>query len=330
MILMLIALYGCAPSDPLKAILVADLEKWDGDTNLWEAVRALPVEDQQVIGRYMQAEGLKRGVREDITLGELLRVQKIMHPEGESPFSTLPEIVAERIAKDVALREQVTTGSMEPVASFVAEEERNNPGMVFISGGPFIKGRMNLDPWAYPAEPKPQIVSIASFLIDRFEYPNQVGHQPMHGMNVDTAERLCKEQGKRLCTSDEWEKSCKGPMNNIYPTDTDMFITQLGSVCLNRDSNSGADPDCKNLYGVHDLATNYPEWTSATVLENGLTRQIQKGRDWSRPMAPKETSERCAWQQVTDGSLFVSDNISFRCCRDTGLGPLPTVVNAAP
>ncbi|MBX3183465.1 MAG: SUMF1/EgtB/PvdO family nonheme iron enzyme [Polyangiaceae bacterium] len=48
------------------------------------------------------------------------------------------------------------------------------------------------------------------FCMDRFEYPNQVGELPRVLTSWQQAKKLCADQGKRLCTEDEFNFACEG------------------------------------------------------------------------------------------------------------------------
>src|SRR5690606_41418868 len=49
------------------------------------------------------------------------------------------------------------------------------------------------------------------FCIDRYEYPNALGELPWVLTSWRQAQNLCREQGKRLCTEDEYNFACEGP-----------------------------------------------------------------------------------------------------------------------
>jgi len=40
------------------------------------------------------------------------------------------------------------------------------------------------------------------FCIDKYEYPNEKGIYPLVNVNWNTAQKLCEQQGKRLCNSE--------------------------------------------------------------------------------------------------------------------------------
>jgi formylglycine-generating enzyme required for sulfatase activity len=60
--------------------------------------------------------------------------------------------------------------------------------------------------WQEPPERRP----LDAYCIDRFEYPNQEDTKPRTEVSWEEARRLCSRQSKRLCSSDEWERACRG------------------------------------------------------------------------------------------------------------------------
>ena len=56
-----------------------------------------------------------------------------------------------------------------------------------------------------------------SFCIDIYEYPNQEGAMPETGVTWEEASRMCAGRGKRLCTYNEWRRTCSGSQGYKYP-----------------------------------------------------------------------------------------------------------------
>jgi len=59
-----------------------------------------------------------------------------------------------------------------------------------------------------PYDPNGEVQLTKGMWIDRFEYPNRVGEFPLVGVSWVKANKLCKKNGKRLCTLSEWERVC--------------------------------------------------------------------------------------------------------------------------
>ena len=56
-----------------------------------------------------------------------------------------------------------------------------------------------------------------NFCIDRFEFPNVKGQNPVIMMTFPEAAALCKTRGERLCTDEEWTFACEGEQAKPYP-----------------------------------------------------------------------------------------------------------------
>ena len=56
-----------------------------------------------------------------------------------------------------------------------------------------------------------------NYCIARFEYPNELGRQPLVVITWDHAQELCGKEGKRLCTEEEWTLACEGPERKPFP-----------------------------------------------------------------------------------------------------------------
>ncbi len=221
-------------------------------------------------------------------------------------------------AKDETLRAEVTEQFPMPPSREEIEALLKNqpPNMVYVPAGPFIAGRMNVDPDSLSSEPLAQVNEVKAFLIDRFEQPNQLNAPAKFDVDYATAAATCSEQGKRLCTAMEWEKACKGPLNSIYGYDAqtgpaDTYDQDFcGDGLADRGYPSGSHEGCKSGYGVFDMSGNYREWTETTpggkdgrrLVKGGLARSAIRGT-------------RCAHaEDQSEG--FSDDTISFRCCKD--------------
>lgn len=125
-----------------------------------------------------------------------------------------------------------------------------------------------------------------AYAIDRYEYPNQRGDLPLLTDSWFDAARICAEQGKRLCTQDEWVHACRGSEPQPYSSQEEppqpadgtfgfRFCNTAGSESAggaptpgtNR-APSGTYPNCFSDYGVYDLTGNVREWV-ARVREDG-------------------------------------------------------------
>lgn len=229
-----------------------------------------------------------------------------------------------KLAEMTALRNEVAAVHPTPTESELqAVLEKHPRNMVYVPEGPFIKGRMHFDPDAGHGEPLAEVVEQPGFLIDAFEYPNIGGQKAVMKVTWERAQELCESAGKRLCTADEWEKACKGPLNYIYGYGDAFDPEFCGDGLESRGYPAGSMSKCKSGWGVYDVAGNHREWTSDNP-PGKETRAIVKGGLRLNP----HKGSRCAFS--TDESKLYSDSsVSFRCCRSLDAPPLPAPGDSA-
>ncbi len=173
---------------------------------------------------------------------------------------------------------------------------------VKIEAGTLIAGStpgdVGRDPGLEPALAK---VELGTYSIDRLPYPNDPSQPARTGVTRDQAQALCAERGERLCTEAEWERACKGPDNDTYPT------------------GSGWDPACEQHpnacasgYDVVAMGAALREWTSSSVRgadDQERTLAVLRG---ARPKSA-DVDHRCARREPADPGAQGGD-IGFRCC----------------
>ncbi len=166
------------------------------------------------------------------------------------------------------------------------------------------------------------------FCIDRFEFPNKQGEQPVVMKSFIEAEQTCKGLGKRLCGGSEWTLACEGQEHLPYP----YGVKRDASACnidrphpdvnekalanpKTRDAEvarlwggepSGARAACVSSYGVHDMTGNVDEWV---VNEDGKPfKSGLKGGYWG------PVRDRCRPITTAHGPEFSYYQVGFRCC----------------
>jgi sulfatase modifying factor 1 len=171
------------------------------------------------------------------------------------------------------------------------------------------------------------------YCIDRFEYPNVLGQNPMIVATFREAEAICKKGSKRLCNENEWTFACEGEEARPYPYGwtrdatacvIDRSWRPFGENALQpRDGTkareeldrlwqgepSGSRGACRSPFGVYDLTGNVDEWTRS-VNAKGYT-SILKGGYWGPVRA------RCRPSTRAHNEDFVAYQQSFRCCGDS-------------
>jgi iron(II)-dependent oxidoreductase len=175
------------------------------------------------------------------------------------------------------------------------------PGMVFVPGGEFLRGRSHANPDAelkwYPNPLKDDTparrIYLTPFYLDEAEVTNQryaafvtkTGRKPPHQwsaghppenrqshpvVNVTwgDAQAFCQWEGKRLPTEAEWERAARGAAEGkIYP----WGDRAAGPQDARFDSTDGPGPVCqfpRNYFGLCDMAGNVWEWTADWYARN--------------------------------------------------------------
>ena len=173
-------------------------------------------------------------------------------------------------------------------------------------------------------------VTLPAYCIDRYEYPNTAGETPKSKVTWDEAEALCVAAGKRLCTSDEWERACRGTEGGWYvygqTYDRERCNTPLespGPLTNNKHPlvPSGSFPDCVSAEGVYDLNGSLSEWVSDSWTEPGppgavvdpeTWRVLRGGTMWSKTSYGQD----CLSRHGHHRSTYRNDDDGFRCCGD--------------
>lgn len=156
------------------------------------------------------------------------------------------------------------------------------------------------------------------FCIDRDEYTSAGQRVPDNFRSFTHAERLCGEQGKRICRESEWNFACEGEEMRPYP----YGFTRDSSACnadhtnvtgkngrlLDLRAPSDAHPRCDSPFGIRNMAGNLEEF----VAIDGSTpaRPAMKGAYW------QPSRNFCRAAQTAHDRYYNGMETGFRCCAD--------------
>ncbi len=170
------------------------------------------------------------------------------------------------------------------------------------------------------------------FCIDRFEWPNKAGENPVVMKTWYEAKDACGAIGKRLCGDSEWTVACEGQERLPYPYgydrnseacnidkphpdvnekalgSSDPKVRDAEAKRLWQGEPSGSRASCVSPYGVYDMTGNVDEWV---VNEEGKPyKSGLKGGYWG------PVRDRCRPMTTVHAEGFSFYQIGFRCCSD--------------
>jgi formylglycine-generating enzyme len=181
------------------------------------------------------------------------------------------------------------------------------------------------------------------FCMDRYEYPNRLGELPRVLTSWREAKNLCRQQGKRLCTEDEYNFACEGPSMLPYTNgyfrdaekcnidreyrqpDHSMHLFTYDRCLQNEPCRSelsrldqrhaiGSRVTCVSWAGVVDLNGNVNEWVS-------LPGQVPPHRSGLKGGWWGPVRNRCRPTVKFHKEFDYGYEAGFRCCQ--GFGPEP-------
>ena len=194
----------------------------------------------------------------------------------------------------------------------------------------------------------------AHYCIDVFEFPDQACELPIVWAAPSHAEKVCELEGKRLCSQEEWQLSCradpKGGPDRLYAYGDDLDLDicdthkprgpeskcsetsaqKAWGTCGTNTEPAGAFPACKSRFGVYDQHGNVAEVMTRVDREKGLVSQLKGSAFFysevaRRPGEPQKAGretypDQCnydpRWHVETMNSAWhVNYHLGFRCCK---------------
>jgi formylglycine-generating enzyme required for sulfatase activity len=155
---------------------------------------------------------------------------------------------------------------------------------------------------------------------------------PQGYISANVADAACRAAGKRLCTSGEWLRACRGPASTTYPygdvyrtgacnegrdshpvielfgSDANWSAEQMNDPRLNQLQNSlahtGAFEQCVSADGVYDMHGNLHEWVAdadGTFRGGFYVDAVINGNG-------------CLYRTTAHGRSYHDYSTGFRCC----------------
>ena len=233
------------------------------------------------------------------------------------------------------------TAAVVPAAELVVPGESPCPdGMVHVSGEYCTEVKHQCKDWlddpklpyARCGEYEPVARCVGqrigmSFCIDRLEHTAPGDDLPLNFQSFVTGSKVCRQQGKRLCTEGEWNFACEGEEMRPYPygwkrepkcnQDRDDLYelkrTKRGRKQVLRDHRAVASsfPECVSPFGVLNMVGNLDEPVLREVAKyNPPFRNGLKGGWW---MAGRN---RCRPATTAHDDYYRDIQVGVRCCAD--------------
>lgn len=169
------------------------------------------------------------------------------------------------------------------------------------------------------------------FCMDQFEAPNRRGARPTVMVDFFEAQRWCKQRDKRLCSEQEFEAACEGPLlepyfygwavnvticnsNKPWKAFDDRKLLSGGPEArkeadrLWQGTPSGAMPRCRTRDGIYDLLGNVEEWVTSRPGRRWPGALM--GGFWAKPWTG------CRGTNDAHEPKFAFYEVGFRCCKD--------------
>jgi hypothetical protein len=143
-----------------------------------------------------------------------------------------------------------------------------------------------------------------TFCIDRYEWPNVNRHVPKTNVSWVEAKMQCIDQGKRLCTAEEWELACRAGSSTSYPYGS-QYRKGKCPTDGKQPYRSGSFSHCQSAPGLGDMVGNVWEWVDSKAGDYPMMRggSINSGKN-----------ANCRFQ--AEGTVATQSGVvGFRCCR---------------
>jgi hypothetical protein len=135
--------------------------------------------------------------------------------------------------------------------------------------------------------------------VDRYEYPNTQDMVPTGNVSYSDAKKYCEQQGKRLCTAQEWQWACSGLEGYTYPYGWNKEEDKCNTDASRPPERSGSRINCVSKFGGFDMVGNIFEWVS--------------GQN-DQPMLMGGPLSKCQTQSPGVGG-GAKPQTGFRCCK---------------
>ncbi len=213
-------------------------------------------------------------------------------PIGEVVYWLIPDAVKQLKKASLKQFDHCPSGMVEVPESFISRLEPITRDTSDTSGA--------------EGDSVTHTLKLSAFCMDKWEYPNRVNDYPVVDKTWEEAAGLCSEQGKRLCSETEWERTCRDAVDQEFP-----YAGKYDAKKCNAEGDiyteAGHNKTCSGKLGIEDLSGNVSEWTSTAWGEN-YGDFVVRGGFWQSGQ-----NSSCS-KRYSQSSKESQKSIGFRCC----------------
>ncbi len=95
---------------------------------------------------------------------------------------------------------------------------------------------------------------------------------PVDGLTYEAAQQICADQGRRLCTLEQWQTACQGLQGRAYPYGNEEAPGRCRAdqrTDTPKTGPTGGRSRCITPEGAFDLVGNVAEWVDGGRLAGG-------------------------------------------------------------
>ncbi len=154
------------------------------------------------------------------------------------------------------------------------------------------------------------IENLGGYCIDKYEWPNEYGAEPMGAVSHAKAVEWCSSVGKKLCSVDQWKTACSAQPSGRFKYSYGDHYQGYCATNGKTPERSGYRQNCRSWNGVYDMSGNNWEWTS-TQDQKMKTRYLAIGGNFA--------SKNATTCSETTFSFFPQNEyvgLGFRCCQE--------------
>jgi len=154
----------------------------------------------------------------------------------------------------------------------------------------------------------PVPVGAKTVCVDAYEYPNQPDATPKDMVSQEEAARICKNEGKHLCSIEEWQAACRGKDGFKYSYGKSYKQNKCNTNTKSA-KRSGRKTQCRSWYGMYDMNGNLWEWTSSTSKQHP-DKFLVAGGAWNT-----NNESSCSESKFSFYPQNQYPSVGFRCCK---------------